>query len=114
MERDWLAAGDVSRGIVNVVELRPGVDAVAARVRVAAQLHPRRGLPGVFELDAAAIASIDVAPEQRTDRRQLARRGDLVAELHRVHIGVYRRRCAAIVPAGFEIEQALRADGVQV
>src|SRR5216684_1797911 len=41
VKRDRLAADDVPSGIVNVVELRPGADAVAAQGGVAAQLQPR-------------------------------------------------------------------------
>src|SRR5204863_5257859 len=67
-------AGEIEIGVVDVEELRPLVDAIAAEVCVRLQTHVRRGLPRRIELDAATIAAIDVPAEKQSDVRQLAGR----------------------------------------
>ena len=111
---DRLAADHVAGVVVDVVELRPVADAIAAQVRVAAQAQRRRGLPRLLQLDAAAIAAVDVAAQQQADVGELAGRGDLVAELHRVHVRLERRGARAAIPSRLEVEQPLGLDRAQV
>src|SRR6185436_10150761 len=113
-ERERRGAGPRERVVVDVVELRPFGDAVAAEVRVRLQAQPRRRLPREVELDSAAVAAIDVAAEQQADVGELAGRSDLVAELHGVDVRREVDLRRAEVPAGFEVVHALGTYGMRV
>src|SRR5262245_45926893 len=77
------ARDPVSLGVVDVVELRPAVDAAPVRARAQPEAELGTGPPQKVELEAAPVALVHVAPEREADLRELARLGDLVAELHR-------------------------------
>src|SRR5205823_14373114 len=101
MKCQRLAGDDVSGRVIDVIELRPRLDAIATDIRIRAERELRRCLPARFELETASITAIDVATERESDVGELAGRGDLVTKLHRVRVRRERQFDDVIIPSRF-------------